>query len=82
MSVLKLSLVVVALCAGIGMTTASAMPIGQIGHAAATDVQDVRLVCNRWGHCWYTRGYYYGYRPYSGYGYRRPYYGHRYYRRW
>jgi hypothetical protein len=64
--------------------SSSAMPIGHLGNAAssASDVQDVRLVCNRWGRCWRTgpRRYYgpryyappaYGYYPYGGY--YRPY---------
>jgi hypothetical protein len=57
------------------------MPIGNLGNAATTgsDVQDVRLVCNRWGRCWRT-GRYYGprYRPYYGYGYGYPAYGYGY----
>lgn len=64
-------------------TSASAMPIGNLGAAAQTgdDVQNVRLVCNRWGRCWRTGPRYYrprayyggGYYPYGGY---RPYYGY------
>jgi len=62
-------------------TASSAMPIGNLGNAATSgsDVQDVRLVCNRWGRCWRT-GRYYGprYRPYYGYGYGYPAYGYGY----
>lgn len=68
-------------------TSSSAMPVGDLGAAAASgnDIQNVRLVCNRWGRCWRTGRYYAPryYRPYGygygypayGYGYGRPYWG-------
>jgi hypothetical protein len=60
---------------------ASAMPIGVASGAGVnSNVEQVRLVCNRWGRCWRTGPVYV--RPYGyGYGYRRPYY-RGYYRRW
>ena len=65
-------------------TSSSAMPVSNLGAAVSSDVEQARVVCNRWGRCWRTGpryGYYapryhrpYAYRPY-GYGYR-PYYGY------
>jgi hypothetical protein len=84
---MKLKLAVIGLVALGGAAfsagSASAMPIGLASGAdIASNVEQVRLVCNRWGRCWRTgpvfvRPYGYGY----GYGYRRRgYYGG--YRRW
>ncbi len=84
---MKLKLAVIGLMAlggaALSAGTASAMPIGLASDAGiASSVEQVRLVCNRWGRCWRTgpvfvRPYGYGY----GYGYRRRgYYGG--YRRW
>lgn len=79
MSIIKLTLAAATLTVGLA-ASASALPVGKIGTVNAGGIQadQVRLVCNRWGRCWHTRGYgYYGY----GYrGYRRGYYG--YGRRW
>ncbi|RTM11125.1 MAG: hypothetical protein EKK33_22760 [Bradyrhizobiaceae bacterium] len=71
---------------------ASAMPIAP---APATPdvggVEQVRMVCNAWGRCWWRPNYYgyYAPRPYYGpryYGppryYRPRYYGYYGYRRW
>ncbi len=72
-------------------SAASAMPIAP---APATPdvagVEQVRMVCNAWGRCWWRPNYYgyYGPRPYYGPRYYAPrrYYGPRYYgygyRRW
>jgi hypothetical protein len=64
-------------------TSSSAMPIGNLGAQVSGDVQQARLVCNRWGRCWHTRRHYHPYRYYGrryygpayGYypGYYRPY---------
>ena len=67
-------------------TSSQAMPVGNLGAnldaGVSGDMQQVRLVCNRWGRCWRTgpRYYRYGYGPryYApayGYapGYYRPY---------
>ena len=63
-------------------SAASAMPLSNLGAAAQSNdaIQEVRLVCDRWGRCWrtaprYNYGYY-GPRAYYGpsYGYYgRPY---------
>ena len=71
MTKLKIALAAAALCAGLGMTTASAMPVGQFGQIdLATDAQTARLVCNQWGRCWhqpnYARRGYVGSRGYRG----------------
>jgi hypothetical protein len=51
--------------------TASAMPVQQLGTGmTSAKVDQVRLVCNRWGRCWHT------------YGWRRGYYSYGYYPRW
>jgi hypothetical protein len=68
MSTIKLAFAAAALTVGLA-ASASAMPVGKLGqgaaNSAANQVEQVRLVCNRWGRCWRT-GPYYGY----GYGYR------------
>lgn len=49
--------------------TASAMPIGLATNAdIASNVEQVRLVCDAYGRCFRTGPRYYGY----GYGYRGP----------
>jgi hypothetical protein len=63
---------------------ASAMPVGLATNTdIASNIEQARIVCGRWGHCWNTPGYYgaYGYyapRHYGGYGYG----WHRGWRRW
>jgi len=69
----------------------SAMPVNNLAGVGERHVQDVRLVCDRYGRCYNTRrayrstpyyggGYYSGYAPgyYSGYGpgYYGPGYGY------
>jgi hypothetical protein len=63
-------------------TSSSAMPVSNLGAAVSSDVENVRVVCNRWGRCWRTARRYYGPRYYAPpaygyypYGYHRPYYG-------
>jgi hypothetical protein len=73
MNALKLTVAAAALSVGLAVS-ASAMPIQKLDTGiTAPQVDQVRLVCNRWGRCWHT-GYY---------GYRRGYYGYaRGWRRW
>lgn len=83
MSTIKLAFAAAALTFGLA-ASASAMPVGGLGKSAANgatnQVEQVRLVCNRWGRCWRTGPYYgYGY----GYGWRRGYHrGWREHRHW
>lgn len=77
MNILKLTIAAATFTVGLA-ATASAMPVGKIAPGASTQVEQVRLVCNRFGRCWRTGGYAYGYR--SGYyrgGYRRGWRGDR-----
>jgi hypothetical protein len=54
--------------------TASAMPVAIPAQASQTsDVQQVALVCNEWGHCWHRPSFGYGY------GYYHPHYWHPHY---
>jgi len=92
---MRLKAVVVGLAAlgGIALTTAgaSAMPNGlpradRIAGQTA-NVDQVRMVCNAYGRCWWRPNYYgaYGYRPnyyrsYNYYGYHRPWGWHRWHR--
>jgi hypothetical protein len=61
--------------------TASAMPIGLATNAGlASNVEQVRLVCNAYGRCFRTGPRFYGYRgPVVRYGYG---YGRGYHRGW
>ena len=59
---------------------ASAMPLSNLSTTVQNDngIEQVRLVCNRWGRCWHTGPRYYrSYGPdygyYRPYGYHRPY---------
>lgn len=67
---------------------ASAMPIAPAPAAPqVSDVEQVRMVCNQWGRCWWQPNYAYGYGPgYYGppryYAPRPRYYGYYGYRRW
>ncbi|MGX4804147.1 hypothetical protein [Bradyrhizobium guangdongense] len=61
-------------------TTASAMPVAPAPAAPqVSNVEQVRMVCNAWGRCWWRPNYYYGYGYGPGYYGPRPYYGPRYY---
>jgi hypothetical protein len=71
----------------------AAMPNGipqadQIASGPAANVDQVRMVCNAWGRCWWRPNYYgaYGYyggpRRFYGYGPRPWGWGHRHWRRW
>ena len=78
MNAFKLTVAAAALMMGIGLAIpASAMPIQKLDTGVTTsEVDQVRLVCNRWGRCWHV----------GGWGYRRYGWGHRGYgwggRRW
>jgi hypothetical protein len=58
--------------------TASAMPNGLPAAAGQlSNIENVVMVCNAWGRCWYRPNYYVGPRVYR-YGYVGPrYYGYR-----
>jgi hypothetical protein len=69
--------------AGVAVTPASAMPIDRLNAVENNNVENVALVCNRFGRCWRTgprrhfvvgpRFHRYGYhRGYRAYGYHRP----------
>jgi hypothetical protein len=67
MNALKLTVAAAALTLGLAVS-ASAMPIQKLDTGiTAPQVDQVRLVCNRWGRCWHVGGW--GYRP--GWRYRR-----------
>jgi hypothetical protein len=60
----------------LGSGSASAMPNGLPAAAGQhTNVENVRMVCNAWGRCWWRPNYYVG-PPVVRYGYVGPrYYG-------
>ena len=59
----KLALAAIAVSAGLGMSGASAMPLVRLNatEAGAAQVDQVRLVCNRWGRCWHVGGWRHAY---------------------
>ena len=76
---LKLALVGIAALGGVALTstTASAamMPNAALHASQASNVDQVRMVCNAWGRCWWRPNYYVG-PPIVRYGYVGPrYYG-------
>ncbi|WP_426418794.1 hypothetical protein [Bradyrhizobium genosp. A] len=89
---LKIGLVAASLFGALAVSSpASAMPVAPApATPQVSDVEQVRMVCNAWGRCWWQPNVYYGY----GSGYYGPpryyaprYYGPRYYgyygyRRW
>ena len=77
MKLVKLTAAAGALVVGLA-AAASAMPVQKLAtEMTGAKVDQVRLVCNRWGHCWHVgwgRGYYsYGYYP----GWHRWHHWHR-----
>lgn len=76
MNIIKLTLAAATFTIGL-VASASAMPVSQIAPGATNPVEQVRLVCNRWGKCWRTGGDY-GWR--GDRGYHRGWRGHRGYR--
>ena len=77
---LKLALAALIALGGAAVSTgaASAMPIGLATNAdIASNVDQVRLVCNGYGRCFRTPGYAYGYGPRHGYRWHRGWHGRR-----
>ena len=79
-----LSLLAAAGLGAISIGSASAMPVSNLAGLSESHVQDVRLVCDRYGRCYNTRRAnrtypyaqrYYGDGYYSGYGPGYGYYG-------
>ncbi|MBH5398187.1 hypothetical protein HZZ13_10340 [Bradyrhizobium sp. CNPSo 4010] len=76
----------------VASSTASAMPVAPApATPQVSGVEQVRMVCDAWGQCWWRPNYYGYYRPrpyyYGPRYYGPPYYGPRYYgyygyRRW
>jgi hypothetical protein len=67
--------------AAISSGAASAMPIGLATNTdIASNIEQARIVCDRWGRCWNAPGYY------GAYGYYAPRYdggyGHGWHRGW
>ena len=62
MSKIKLLAAAVTLCGGLTATAASAMPIAPVPANSAENMEQVRLVCNYYGRCWWRPNYYGGYR--------------------
>ncbi|MBC9879546.1 hypothetical protein G8O24_19580 [Bradyrhizobium sp. INPA01-394B] len=58
-------------------STASAMPVAAAPQVS--NVEQVRMVCNAWGRCWWQPNVYYGYGYGPGYYGPPRYYGPRYY---
>jgi hypothetical protein len=70
----------------LGPGTASAMPNGMPSTNQLSNVENVVMVCNAWGRCWWRPNYYvaprvYGYGAYAGPRYHRG-YGYGYRRNW
>jgi hypothetical protein len=68
-----LSLLAAAGIGAISIGSASAMPVSNLAGLSESHVQDVRLVCDRFGRCYNTR------RAYRSYPYAQRYYGDGYY---
>ena len=74
MRVLSLALLAASAIGAVSIGNASAMPFANPASAQENLVQDVRVVCDRFGRCYNTnRGRHYG----NQYGYRSGYRGHR-----
>ena len=85
----KIGLVAASLFGALAASSAaSAMPIAPApATPQVSDVEQVRMVCNQWGRCWWQPNYAYGYGPgyYAPPRYYAPrprYYGYYGYRRW
>ena len=82
MRVLSLALLAASAIGAVSIGSASAMPFANPALAQESMVQDVRVVCDRFGRCYNTNRGRYGYRGgyYRGsraYGYNRGYYPRR-----
>jgi hypothetical protein len=64
-----LSFLAAAAIGTISIGSVSAMPVNNLAGLGDSHVQDVRLVCDRYGRCYNTR------RAYRSYSYAQPYYG-------
>ena len=74
---MTLTLLATAAMGAVSIGSASAMPMGNITAGLGTSlVQDVRVVCNRNGQCYNTRGAYRSGRYYRGRGYYGNHYGY------
>ena len=73
MRVLSLALLAASAIGAVSIGSASAMPFANPASAQESFVQDVRVVCDRFGRCYNTNRARYGNR----YGYRSGYRGHR-----
>jgi hypothetical protein len=63
--------------AALGPSAVSAMPNGLPAAGQLSNVENVAMVCNAWGRCWWRPNYYVG-PPVYRYGYVGPrYYGYR-----
>jgi hypothetical protein len=56
-----------AICCGLTVTAASAMPIAPVPNDPAAKIEQVRWVCSPYGRCWWRPNYYRGYRAYAYY---------------
>lgn len=65
-----------AICSGLTVTAASAMPIAPVPTDPAAKIEQVRWVCNPYGHCWWRPNYYRGYYGYAYYPRRHYRYHH------
>jgi hypothetical protein len=77
-----LSFLAAAAISTISIGSVSAMPVNNLAGLGESHVQDVRLVCDRYGRCYNTRRAYRSYsyaQPYYGGSYAQPYYGGGYY---
>jgi hypothetical protein len=84
MSNLKFAIVGLAAlgCAALCSGTASAIPNGMPATAKLSNVENVVMVCNAWGRCWWRLNYYVGPRYYGGYVGPRYYGGYGFRRSW
>jgi len=80
MNKIKLLVVAAALCGGLTATAATAMPIAPVPTNSAANIEQVRMVCNAYGRCWWRPNYYGGYRAYGYYPRRHYWHHHRHYR--
>ena len=75
MTSVRSTLFAATLLAGFGISSASGLPVSKLGSVAThttPHVDQVRTVCNSWGHCWWKPNYYGAY----GYGWHRHHWWH------
>ena len=61
MRTIKLMLAAAVLSGGVFATAASAMPIAPISSDGVANIEQVRMVCNPYGRCWWRPNHYGGY---------------------